>query len=122
MTTRTYDRNTIMWRPEDLEALEAAGQATYFPAAFTYVVKLPEGGSVAVRPTQLLPAEDPFDDDSAFEAAAEAELAYERYLEDGGPHAAAIQAEDDYERQLEAQDPFLQYLRNEDDILAHFGI
>jgi hypothetical protein len=124
--TRTYDRQTIQWTADDLVALEAAGQATYFPAAFTYVVKLPEGGSVAVRPEQVLPAEEEQDwDDGAYEA----EMAYERYLEDGGSHALAIQLEDEEERRREAMDPGLQYMRAqreqlaaEDDVLAHFGI
>jgi hypothetical protein len=41
----------------------------------------------------------------------DADAAYERYLEDGGPAAERIAAEDDYERQLEAMDPGLSAMR-----------
>jgi hypothetical protein len=116
MSNRVYDRQTIQWTADDLVALEQAGQATYFPAAFTYVVKLPEGGSVAVRPEQILPADDeqPYHDDGCYEA----EMAYERYLEDGGPHALAIQAEDDEERRREAMDPGLERRYDDDEMAA----
>jgi hypothetical protein len=118
MSNRVYDRQTIQWTADDLAALEQAGQATYFPKAFTYVVKLPEGGSVAVRPEQILPVDEEPDYDGF-----DPDMAYERWLEDGGRHAAAIQAEDDYERQLEAMDPGLNHRYNDDDDLVnHFSI
>lgn len=56
--TRTYDRDTIQWVRADLDALVAAGQATLF-ASGIYVVKQPEGGSIAVRPHQILDDSSP---------------------------------------------------------------
>lgn len=129
MANRVYDRQTIQWDADDLVAMVDSGQATYFPMSFTYVVKLPEGGSVAVRPEQILPAdEDGPDYDDNYDGF-DPDAAYEVWLENGGPHALAIQAEDEEEQRREAMDVGLQMMRaqraaldEEDALLAHFGI
>lgn len=109
MANRVYDRQTVSWDADTLAALVEAGQATYFPKALTYVVKLPEGGSVAVRPEQVLVADGP-DYDENYDGF-DPDAAYERWLEDGGSHAASIVAEDEEERRREAMDVGLQMMR-----------
>ena len=86
--TRTYARDTREYDVQDLDALQEAGLATYFEKAGIWVVK-DGSASFAVRPHQVRDYEG--------EAAYEAEMGYERWLENGGPHAAAIQAEQDEE-------------------------
>jgi hypothetical protein len=66
------------------------------------------GQAVRMRIRALVPAPAPEpEDDGGWDA----DAAYERYLEDGGPAADRISAEDDYERQLEAMDPGLSEMR-----------
>lgn len=64
--TRTYDRDTLRYDADMLAVLAADGHATYFEKANTWVVKLPEGGSVAVRAHQVVTYEP--EDDNAAEA------------------------------------------------------
>jgi hypothetical protein len=131
--SRSYPRDEIKWDLDTLKALAALvpPQATYFEKADRWVVKQ-DGKSFGVRPEQIIEAVEEDYDDGSYEA----EMAYERWLENGGPHALAIQVEDEIEQQREANDPGLQRLRagrkddrptnpepaGIDDVLAHFGI
>lgn len=106
--TRTYAREEIRWDISSLQALAALEppQATYFEKADRWVVKQ-DGKSFAVRPEQIDDAQ--YDDYDGFDP----DAAYERYLENGGPHAEAIAAEDAIEREREANDIGLQQMRAE---------
>ena len=93
MSARTYPRESVLWRLADLQALAALEppQATFFEKADRWVVKQ-DSQSFAVKPEQIVEDDEDYDDGSY-----EAEMGYERWLENGGPHAAAIQAEQDEE-------------------------
>ena len=103
--TRIYPREEIKWDLDTLQALAALDppQATYFEKADRWVVKQ-DGQSFAVRPEQIVDAQD-------YDEGPDPMVAYERYLEDGGPHAAAIAAEDEIEQRMEAMDVDLQEMR-----------
>lgn len=51
--TRIYDRETVTWRLEDLQALVAAGQAEYFPGGGGIYVVKSDQGTFAVRSHQI---------------------------------------------------------------------
>lgn len=57
---RTYNRDTVQWDQSTLTVLVEEGQATAYQTALgtIYVVKLPEGGSVKVTPTQIISTDE----------------------------------------------------------------
>jgi hypothetical protein len=57
--TTTYERETLQWNVNDLDALAAVGLAEYFDCD-VWVVHRPDGTSIAVRPTQVYEAEEDF--------------------------------------------------------------
>jgi hypothetical protein len=94
--TRHYDRNDIRWDADTLKALQAAGKASYFPGLPGYVVRLDEGGSVAVRDSQIVAAQDfDFSPVRTLEEANDPMAGYsakERYDgEDLGPHGVVYE-------------------------------
>lgn len=105
---RTYAREEIQWDIDTLKAMAAAEppQATFFEKANRWVVKTAEG-SFGVKPEQIVDLSD----DGRYDDGPDPDLAYERYLEDGGPHAVAIAAEDEEEQRREALDEGLQRSR-----------
>lgn len=98
--TRTYDRQTQLWEWDELHRLEAEGKATRYVDLGLWVVKRDEGGTVAVRDNQVLVYDGMTQEqcDEQSRAEQEAELAYERHLEDRGYWEA--RADEDYERAM----------------------
>lgn len=129
--TRVYERQQVLWRLPDLQAMEADGKAQLLVDHGIWIVQLPEGGKVAVRPDQILvaPAED-YQPEPDYAAEQWAENAWLRAAEDGGDEYRAFE---DYERSCgkidqdqaaaiaRAQDLAAERARHAD-LLAEFGV
>jgi hypothetical protein len=121
---RVYDRDTVLWDWDDLHRLEAEGKAQRLVDHGLWIVKKDEGGQVVVRDSQVLVYNGMTQEQCDAEARAEqeAELAYERHLEDRGYWEA--RADEDYERQMGVipfDEAMRQAQREQDELIARFS-
>lgn len=96
-----YDRRLQLWEWDDLQRLRAEGRAEQLPDLGIWIVQLPEGGKVAVRPDQILVTGDGMsmaDIEAQAKAEYEAEHAWLRHAEAGDPAEIEMERDMDSKR------------------------